>query len=67
MTVSRLLVLVAVVLFALTALSAFSDDVNVNELGWLALGLAAWAASSLTAGVTVGGGLGAGRRRRMVR
>jgi hypothetical protein len=66
MTVSRLLILVAVVLFALTALSAFSDDVNVNETGWLALGLTAWAASSLTVGMNFGGGLG-GRRRRVLR
>jgi hypothetical protein len=51
MSINRILVMVAVALFALVALSAFSDDINVNETGWLALGLAAWAASSLVLGV----------------
>lgn len=60
MSINRILVMVAVALFALVALSAFSDDINVNEPGWLALGLAAWAASSLVIGV----GRPIGTRRR---
>ena len=56
---NRILLIVAVVLFAIAALSAFSDDFNVNELGFLALGLAAWAAAPLVATVPV-----TGRRRR---
>lgn len=69
MSVNRLLVVAAVVCFALTALSAFSDSVNVNELGWLSLGLAAWAASALPLGVGLGtaGGRGPRRRPRAVR
>lgn len=63
MTLNRILVLVAVVCFALTALSAFSDDISLNETGWLALGLAAWAGSALTLGID----LTAGRRRRVLR
>lgn len=63
MTLNRILVIVAVVCFALTALSAFSDDINLNETGWLALGLAAWAGSALAVGVD----LAAGRRRRVLR
>ncbi len=55
---NRILLIVAVALFAIAALSAFSDDVNVNELGFLALGLAVWAAAPLAATVPV-----AGRRR----
>ena len=35
--------------------SAFSDDFSVNELGFLGLGLAAWAAAPLVATVPVGG------------
>ncbi len=55
---NRILLIVAVVLFVIAALSAFSDDVNVNEIGFLALGLAAWAAAPLAATVPV-----TGRRR----
>ncbi len=44
---SRILEILAVVLFVLVAISAFSDDINLNEIGWLALGLAAWAAAPL--------------------
>ena len=55
---NRILLIVAVALFVIAALSAFSDDVNVNELGFLALGLAAWAAAPLVATVPV-----TGRRR----
>ena len=63
MSINRILVMVAVALFALVALSAFSDDINVNETGWLALGLAAYAAShlNLAAGRTIGS------RRRVLR
>ena len=57
---SRILLIVAVVLFALVALSAFSDDFNVNETGFLALGLAVWAGAPLAAAVPVSG---VGRRR----
>lgn len=67
MTLSRLLHVAAVVCFAVVALSAFSTSINVNEVGWLALGLAAWAGSSLAVGVGVGvGGLGASPARRRV-
>lgn len=52
---SRILLVVAVVLFAIVALSAFSDDFNVNETGFLALGLAVWAGAPLVATVPVGG------------
>lgn len=64
MSLNRILVAAAVLCFALTALSAFSDDINLNELGWLALGLAAWAASALAVGI---GAIGSPRRRRVVR
>jgi hypothetical protein len=63
MSLNRILVIAAVVCFALVALSAFSTEINVNETGWLALGLAAWAGSALTLGVD----LAAGRRRRVLR
>ena len=53
---SRILQAVAVALFILVAISAFSDDINLNETGWLALGLAAWAAAPLVPAVAVGGG-----------
>jgi hypothetical protein len=63
MSLHRALVIAAVVCFALTALSAFSSTINLNETGWLALGLAAWAGSALAVGVD----LRAGRRRRVLR
>ena len=63
MSINRILVMVAVALFALVALSAFSGDINVNETGWLALGLAVYAASHLDLGV----GRGVGPRRRVAR
>ena len=59
---NRILLIAAVVLFAVAALSAFSDDVNVNELGFMALGLAVWAAAPLAASVPISGG-----RRRYAR
>lgn len=66
MSINRILLIAAVVLFVLVALSAFSTRVNLNELGWLALGLAAYAASQFDfpAGRTFGGGGGGGPRRR---
>ncbi|MCA1846613.1 MAG: hypothetical protein LC792_26140 [Actinobacteria bacterium] len=63
MSVNRILLLAAVVLFAITALSAFSDSINVNETGFLALGLTCYAASHLDLGV----GRVAGPRRRVLR
>lgn len=63
MSLNRILMIAAVVCLAITALSAFSDSINVNEIGWLALGLTAWAASGLTLGVD----LSAGRHRRVLR
>lgn len=59
MTINRVLVLAAVACFGLTALSAFSGEVNLTEMGWLALGLAAWAGSALA----VGSPLALGRTR----
>jgi len=58
---SRILQIVAVVLFVIAAISAFSDDIKINELGFLALGLAAWAAAPLVPAAAVGGS--SGRRR----
>ena len=55
---NRILLIVAVALFAIAALSAFSEDFSVNELGFLSLGLAIWAAAPLVATVPV-----TGRRR----
>ena len=63
MTLNRLLVIVAVACFGLTALSAFSTEFNFNEIGWLALGLAAWAGSTLALGVN----LSSRRRARILR
>lgn len=60
MGLNRILLVVAVACFLITALSAFSDDVDVTEMGFLALGLAAYAGSYLVSG-TVVGGLGRGR------
>jgi hypothetical protein len=59
MSVNSILVIAAVAFFAIAALSAFSDSINVNEAGFLALGLACYAASSLPMGV---GRLGGPRR-----
>ncbi len=56
---NRILLIAAVVCFALVALSAFSDDINLNETGFLALGLALWAGAPLASAVPVS----AGRRR----
>ncbi len=61
---SRILSIVAVVLFLLAALSAVSDDIDLDELGLLALGLAAWAAAPLVPATV---GAPAGRRRGILR
>ena len=53
---NRILVIVAAVCFALAALSAFTDAINVNELGFIALGLTAYALAPLVASATVGTG-----------
>lgn len=63
---SQILQIVAVVLFLVAGLSAFSDDINVNELGWIALGLAAWAAASLVPAIAIGRPSG-GRRGGILR
>lgn len=60
MGLNRILLIVAVACFLIVAFSAFSDDVNVTEMGFLSLGLAAFAGSYLVYG-TVGGGVGRGR------
>ena len=46
---TRFFLIAAVACFAIAALSAFSDSLNVNELGFLALGLTAYAAVPLVA------------------
>lgn len=61
MGLNRILLIVAVACFLITALSAFSDDVDVTEMGFLALGLAAYAGSYLVDGSVGVGGLGRGR------
>ncbi len=58
---SRILQIIAVALFVIAAISAFSDDINIDVLGLLALGLAVWAAAPLVPAVAVGGH--SGRRR----
>ncbi len=63
MNVNRILIIAAVALFAIAALSAFADSINVNEAGFLALGLTCYAAAGLPIGV---GGF-AGPRRRVLR
>jgi hypothetical protein len=63
---NRILLIIAVACFAIAALSAFTDALNVNELGFLALGLAAYAAAPLAADYAVGGA-GFGRRRGVLR
>jgi len=60
---NRILVIIAVACFAIAALSAFTDAINVNELGFIALGLTAYAAAPLLADYA-GDGVGVGRRRR---
>jgi hypothetical protein len=43
----RVLLVAAVALFLIAAISAFSATFNVNEIGFIALGLAAWAGDQL--------------------
>lgn len=47
MNINRILVIVAVVCFALVTISAFGDAVSINEMGFLALGLTCWAAAEV--------------------
>jgi hypothetical protein len=63
---TRILLIAAVACFAIAALSAFTDGIAVNELGFLALGLTAYAAVPLVADYEVFGSPGAGRRRARV-
>jgi len=44
---STFLRIVGVVLFVVAAASAFVSGVNLNELGFIAAGLACWCASTL--------------------
>lgn len=62
MNLNRILLIVAVACLLITAVSAFSDDVNVTEMGFLALGLAAYVGSYLVDGAVGGGRVLAGRR-----
>jgi hypothetical protein len=66
-SMNRILLIVAAVCFGLAALSAFSDAINVNELGFVALGLLAQALSPLLAEMAVGTGGGPLWGRRYVR
>ncbi|HEX3541084.1 MAG TPA: hypothetical protein VHT75_11665 [Acidimicrobiales bacterium] len=43
----RVLLLAAVVFFVIAAISAFSAGIHANEIGFIALGLAAWAGDQL--------------------
>lgn len=63
---TRILLIVAVACFAIASLSAFTDAVGVNELGFIALGLTAYAAVPLAADHEAFGS-GVGRRRRVLR
>lgn len=64
MSINRILLIASVVLFAIVALSAFTVVVDVNELGFLALGLTAYAASHLDYGTAA---FGSRRRARVLR
>lgn len=64
MSISQILLIAAVVLFALVALSAFTTAFSVNEMGFLALGLTAYAASHLNFNVAT---IGPRRRARVLR
>ena len=63
---TRILLIVAVACFALAALSAFTDAIAVNELGFIALGLTAYAAVPLVADHEAFG-TGISGRRRVIR
>lgn len=56
MNLNRILLIVAVACLLITAVSAFSDNVNVTEMGFLALGLAAFVGSYLVDGAVAFGG-----------
>ncbi len=60
---TRILLIVAVACFAIAALSAFSDALSVNEIGFIALGLTAYAAVPLVADHEAFGSRPVGRRR----
>lgn len=47
MTRRSMFLVAAIVLFLLAALSAFMDSVNLNEMGFVALGLVSFAAAHL--------------------
>lgn len=65
---TRILLIVAVACFALAALSIFTDALSVNELGFIALGLTAYAAVPLVADYEVfGSPTGRARRSRILR
>jgi hypothetical protein len=63
---TRILLIIAVACFAIATLSAFTDAIAVNELGFIALGLTAYAAVPLVADYEAFGS-GATRRRRVLR
>ncbi|HEV2768189.1 MAG TPA: hypothetical protein VGV63_10870 [Acidimicrobiales bacterium] len=56
------LLVAAVALFLIAAVSAFTVSVNVNEPGFVSLGLAAFAGAGLADGYGHGYGYGVGRR-----
>ena len=63
MNLNQILLIIAVACLLIAAVSAFSDNVNVTENGFLALGLAAYVGSYLVDGaIAVGRGRVAGRR-----
>ncbi len=64
---TRILLIVAVACFAIAALSAFTDAIAVNELGFIALGLTAYAAVPLVADYEAFGSGTTPRRRRVLR
>ena len=59
----RPLLIVAVVLFLIAALGAFTTSVHVNEFGFLALGLAAFSGDMLLGTHPIGVSRPVGRRR----
>ncbi len=63
---TRILIMAAVAFFAIAALSSFSDALSVNEFGFVALGLTAYAAVPLVADHEVFGGT-TRRRSRVLR
>ncbi len=63
---TRILLIVAVACFAIAALSSFTDALSVNEFGFVALGLTAYAAVPLVADHEAFGA-DTTRRRRVLR